>query len=97
MLHPGLQRCMQRDPLEYVDGMNHYEYLRTNPTGRQANQECRRKAWDAYDSRIAVIDQTARAGAAALDRGIAVIRKSEKLIAEEFNRRYDLIIDESQT
>ncbi|WP_428940602.1 RHS repeat domain-containing protein [Fontivita pretiosa] len=31
MLHPGLGRFMQRDPLAYVDGSNLYHYVRSNP------------------------------------------------------------------
>jgi RHS repeat-associated protein len=31
MLHPGLGRFMQRDPLGYVDGMSLYEYVRSAP------------------------------------------------------------------
>jgi RHS repeat-associated protein len=30
-LHPTLGRFMQQDPLGYVDGMNQYEYVRSNP------------------------------------------------------------------
>lgn len=31
MYHPNLGRFIQRDPLEYADGMNLYEYTRGNP------------------------------------------------------------------
>ncbi len=29
--HPGLGRWLQRDPLNYVDGLNLFEYVRSNP------------------------------------------------------------------
>ena len=31
MYHPRLGRFMQRDPLRYVDGMNLYQYVKSNP------------------------------------------------------------------
>jgi len=31
MYHPGTGRFLQRDPLGYVDGMNQYEYVASNP------------------------------------------------------------------
>jgi RHS repeat-associated protein len=33
MLHPGLGRFVQRDPLGYVDGSSVYEYVRSGPLG----------------------------------------------------------------
>ncbi len=66
MLHPRLGRFMQRDPLEYIDGSNLYEYVRSNPVtstdplglrrGRAAHvrQQARFKlAWQAYHRELA--------------------------------------------
>jgi len=48
--HPRMGRFMQRDPAGYRDGMNRFEYVRSNPLvlvdsyGRQASQPAQDKS-----------------------------------------------------
>ncbi len=53
MLHPTLGRFMQRDPLEYFDNMNVYQYVSSRPT--RYYDPYGKSFWDTYNKAMAYV------------------------------------------